>query len=378
MLSHSICENSDKPSGYSYVGFPPGAGRKRAVLGLESRLDDGKGAHARSSVARSWVAITDVRRSAPPAAPRDAARREENAGVVQALPAHGLPVVADLDGDDRGHHVQPPGQGLRRPREAPLARARRAGSARCPAPRPGAAARARSARRAAQRGGTQRRRGRPAVKRKARDWMRRKSRRRPARDKAAARGKRLGERAHAQVDPVLDAEQLRGACARRRARRRRAPVDHQPAPCASHRSMISRAARCRPPSRRRRRRRPGPAAVGLGSLELLGEQVQPPVAERAQLGPRQQAAVEDRGVVAGVGDHRVAGTEDRAERPDVGLVAGREHDRVLRAHPLGDLALEVEVQGDRAVQQARAGQAGAVALRRRRPCCTRSSAVSPR
>ena len=88
------------------------------------------------------------------------------------------------------------------------------------------------------------------------------------------------------------------------------------------------------------------------------------MAEGAQLRAREQAAVEDRGVIAGVDDHRVAGREDRAERADVGLVAGREDDRVLGVHPLRDLALEVEVQRDRAVEQARAGQAGAVAVQR--------------
>ena len=87
------------------------------------------------------------------------------------------------------------------------------------------------------------------------------------------------------------------------------------------------------------------AAVARRPLELLLELVEPVVAERAQLGPREQAAVEDRGVVAGVGDHRVARAEQRAERAEVGLVAGREDDRVLGAHPLGELALELAGAG---------------------------------
>ncbi len=69
-------------------------------------------------------------------------------------------------------------------------------------------------------------------------------------------------------------------------------------------------------------------------------------------------------MVGGVGDHRVARPQQRAQRADVRLVAGREDDRVLGAHPLGELALEVEVQVDRAVEQPRAGEAGAVALER--------------
>ena len=137
------------------------------------------------------------------------------------------------------------------------------------------------------------------------------------------------------------------------------------APCARHRSAIcgsgatspsientpSTTTSTPPPSSRR-------------ALEHLLELVEPVVAERAQLGAREQAAVEDRGVVARVGDDRVAGREDRAERADVGLVPGREHERVLGAHPLRDLALELQVQVERAVEQARAGQAGAVALER--------------
>ena len=107
-----------------------------------------------------------------------------------------------------------------------------------------------------------------------------------------------------------------------------------------------------------------PPPSSPGALEHLLELVEPPVAERAQLGAREQAAVEDRGVVGGVGDHRVAGRQQRAERADVGLVAGGEDDRLLGAHPLRQLALELEVQLDRAVQQPRAGQARAVALER--------------
>ena len=52
------------------------------------------------------------------------------------------------------------------------------------------------------------------------------------------------------------------------------------------------------------------------------------------------------------------------ERAEVRLVAGGEDDRVLGAQPLGELALELDVQVDRAVQEARAGEAGAVAVER--------------
>jgi hypothetical protein len=45
-------------------------------------------------------------------------------------------------------------------------------------------------------------------------------------------------------------------------------------------------------------------------------------------------------------------------------VAGRVDDRLLGAHPVGELPLELEVERKRAVEQARAGQRRAVALER--------------
>ena len=69
-------------------------------------------------------------------------------------------------------------------------------------------------------------------------------------------------------------------------------------------------------------------------------------------------------MVAGVADHRVAGLEDRADAADVRLVAGRVDDRLLGPHPLGQLALELDVQRRRPVQQPRPGDAGSVALQR--------------
>ena len=104
------------------------------------------------------------------------------------------------------------------------------------------------------------------------------------------------------------------------------------------------------------------AAVLGGAAEHLLQLVHPVVAERSELRPGEAAAVEDRGVVAGVADHGVARLEDRADAPDVGLVAGRVDDRVLLAHPLRQLALELEVQWSGPVQQARSGDAGAERL----------------
>ena len=105
---------------------------------------------------------------------------------------------------------------------------------------------------------------------------------------------------------------------------------------------------------------PSPAARSQHPLEL----VDPVVAEGAKLGAGEAAAVEDRGVVAGVADHRVAGPEDGPDAADVGLVAGGEDERRLGSHPLGELGLELGVQRDRAVQQPRAGERGPVGLER--------------
>ena len=188
-------------------------------------------------------------------------------------------------------------------------------------------------------------------------------------DEAAAGGEALGEGAHPQVDLVLEAEQLAGAGAARaeHARRRgpRRPSGGRRAPCRARRSRgrsqtspsiektPSTTTRTPPPSSR-------------GALEHPLELVHPVVAEGAQLGAGEPAAVEDRGVVAGVADHGVARLEDRPDAAQVRLVAGRVDDRLLGPHPLGQLALEVDVQRRRAVQQARAGDARCRRSRARR------------
>ena len=87
------------------------------------------------------------------------------------------------------------------------------------------------------------------------------------------------------------------------------------------------------------------------------------MAEGAQLRAREQAAIKNRGVVRSIDNHRVGGAQKRPERPQIGLMAGREHDRVLGLHPFGELALELEVQGDRAVEQPRAREPGSVSVK---------------
>ena len=121
-------------------------------------------------------------------------------------------------------------------------------------------------------------------------------------------------------------------------------VDHQPAPNRAHRSAISVSGATSPsientPSTTTRM----PPPVRGRGLEPSLEQIDPIVPERPELGAREDAAVEDRRVVAGVGDHRVARGEDRPQRADVRLMAGGEHERGLSVEPIGELALELEV-----------------------------------
>ena len=180
-------------------------------------------------------------------------------------------------------------------------------------------------------------------------------------DHAAARGQRLRERRHPQVDPVLDAEQL-GACRRRarRARRARAPRRPSGGRRSARTARRSRAAaRRRPPSRTRRRRRPARRRRRDSARSQRASR-----ADRAGCGGRRASSrgtgSQPSRIEAWSPESAITvspGAEDRPERAEVGLVAGREHERVLGPEPLGQLPLELEVQVDRAVQEARAGQA---------------------
>src|SRR3954471_950453 len=185
-------------------------------------------------------------------------------------------------------------------------------------------------------------------------------------DEAAAGGERLRERAHAQVDVVLAVEQLR-----------RAPAElaqhADPVGLVDHQAGAVRAAERGHVGQRREvalHREEAvddhqhPPAVRLGAREHRLELVQPVVAEGPHPRAGERDGVEDRRVVAAVAHDSVAGVEQRADRAGVGEVARGVDDRVLRAHPLGQLALELEVQRGGAVHEARAGQARAVVLER--------------
>ena len=74
-----------------------------------------------------------------------------------------------------------------------------------------------------------------------------------------------------------------------------------------------------------RRRRAGAGAARIARLQGVGVGV----GVAHDLGPRQAAAVDEAGVVELVREDHVAAPDERRDRADVGLEAGREHQRVL-------------------------------------------------
>ena len=137
------------------------------------------------------------------------------------------------------------------------------------------------------------------------------------------------------------------------------------APCSRHSAAISGSGARSPsientPSTTTSTPPPSHSARCEHRLEL----VQPVVAEGADAGARHRHGVEDRGVVARVADHGVCRLEQRADAAGVGQVAGGEDERLLGAHPVRQLALQLQVQRQRAVEEAGAGEAGAEALQR--------------
>ena len=154
-------------------------------------------------------------------------------------------------------------------------------------------------------------------------------------DEPAAGGQRLRERAHAQVDPVLDAEQLaRPGAARAEHADAVGLVDHQPRAVALRTARRSRAAaRRRPPSRRRRRRRRARrrrrrrrAPASRSSLSRrLWRKGRSLARERMQPSRIEAWSPESATTVS-------PGSSSVPSAAEVGLVAGGEDDRVLGAH----------------------------------------------
>jgi len=86
------------------------------------------------------------------------------------------------------------------------------------------------------------------------------------------------------------------------------------------------------------------------------------VAKALHRAPAHHAAVHNAGVIFLVDDHVITLADDGRDRADVGLVAGREDQRGLLVHKAGQPPVKLQVQLQRAVQEAGAGHAGAVAV----------------
>ena len=184
-------------------------------------------------------------------------------------------------------------------------------------------------------------------------------------DERAVGAERLAERPDDDVDLALEAGLVRP----RRARRRRGSRSRAP---RRRRRARRGAARARRSPRAARRRRPSrrPDSVTIeraaraGLLQAPREVLDVVVAVDEDLGPREPAAVDDRGVVELVGEDDLAGARERAHDAEVREVARAEQQRGLGALERGELLLEAAVDGHRARHEARGSGADAPAHRR--------------
>ena len=108
----------------------------------------------------------------------------------------------------------------------------------------------------------------------------------------------------------------------------------------------------------------GARAVGLGLLELLLQIGHVAVGVAIPLGLAQTHAVDDRGVVEGVGDDRVVLVQQWFEQAAVGIEAGGVEDGVVLAEEGRDRLLQFLVQILRAADEAHRGHAETVAVQR--------------
>ncbi len=109
--------------------------------------------------------------------------------------------------------------------------------------------------------------------------------------------------------------------------------------------------------------RPGPSQTSMPSrafVQGLLERGHVGVVVDEALGLAQADAVDDRGVVEGVGDDGVLGPEQGFEQAAVGVEAGGVEDGVLHLEEFGDFLLELLVEVLRAADEADRGQAEAV------------------
>jgi hypothetical protein len=177
-------------------------------------------------------------------------------------------------------------------------------------------------------------------------------------DEAAERGEALGERPHDQIHVVRHTEVGGGAVALRPQHARSVRiVHHQPrAVLAEHRQHLGQGcdiALHREDAVNHHERTAVAVGVARCAVQRRPEPIDAVVVEALHLGVAELAAVIDAGVVVLVDHHGVVPPRDRRDRADVGAKAGGEHERPLLAHeprqPLLELLMDVEV----AVEQAR-------------------------
>ena len=106
------------------------------------------------------------------------------------------------------------------------------------------------------------------------------------------------------------------------------------------------------------------AAVGRHAVEAGGEIGHVVVLEAEELAEAQLAARVDAGVVFAVADDVVVQADDGADDAGVRLEAGAEGERRLAAEERRELLLQLDVQVERAVEEAGARASGAVLLER--------------
>jgi hypothetical protein len=86
------------------------------------------------------------------------------------------------------------------------------------------------------------------------------------------------------------------------------------------------------------------------------------VQETLHFGAAHHARIHDAGMVILVDDDIIVFAQDRRDGAHVGLVAGGKYQRSFLAHIRGQAAVQLQMQFQRAVQEARPGHAGAISL----------------
>ncbi len=102
------------------------------------------------------------------------------------------------------------------------------------------------------------------------------------------------------------------------------------------------------------------ALPGWQALEFLAQALRRIVAKRDDLRRRLARRIVDARVAVAVNQDDVFGAAQTADDRQIGLVPGAENERVPLVEPVGQFALEILVDGQRAVRRPRSGRPGAV------------------